>query len=196
MANVNPKSFSITKDGITYTLRGLTSTELALIQSISDKATVLTDTTANWNAQLQFIPQAGDIIVYTDHSQKEDGAGNIIEIPGVKIGDGNAYLIDLRAALENYLSNLILHLVADDSADISCAVGLSEGLLGNELQSLSGVVHGDILFRKGLLHLVDHESGDVCEVLLGEILEHNDLVYTADELGTEELSQTLHSLVS
>ena len=36
----------------------------------------------------------GEIIVYTDYKQKEEG-GEIINIPGIKIGSGNAYVQDL-----------------------------------------------------------------------------------------------------
>lgn len=53
------------------------------------------DTTANWNARSTFIPLAGEVIIYTDHSQRDDGNGNVINVPGIKIGDGHAYLIDL-----------------------------------------------------------------------------------------------------
>ena len=53
------------------------------------------DTTANWNANLHFIPLRGEVIIYTDHGHMDDGFGNTIDVPGIKIGDGNAYLIDL-----------------------------------------------------------------------------------------------------
>lgn len=53
------------------------------------------DTTANWNTARDFIPMQGEIIIYTDHGQMDDGYGNTINVPGIKIGDGNAYLIDL-----------------------------------------------------------------------------------------------------
>ena len=53
------------------------------------------DTTANWNAARSFIPMRGEIIIYTDHSSMDDGYGNMINVPGIKIGDGSAYLIDL-----------------------------------------------------------------------------------------------------
>lgn len=47
---------------------------------------VYTDTTAGWNAKSGYIPDDGDVIVYTDKS------GNV---PGVKIGDGESYCSDL-----------------------------------------------------------------------------------------------------
>ena len=53
------------------------------------------DTTANWNAARTFIPMRGEIIIYTDYGTMDDGYGNVINVPGIKIGDGNAYLIDL-----------------------------------------------------------------------------------------------------
>ena len=53
------------------------------------------DTTEHWNAVRTFIPLRGEIIIYTDHGQMDDGYGNTINVPGIKIGDGQAYLIDL-----------------------------------------------------------------------------------------------------
>ena len=53
------------------------------------------DTTENWNAKRDFIPLRGEVIIYTDHGQMDDGFGNMIDVPGIKIGDGGAYLIDL-----------------------------------------------------------------------------------------------------
>ena len=56
---------------------------------------VYTDTTINWNEKRYYIPERGDIIVYTDKGQIVDDYGETVNVPGVKIGDGNAYLIDL-----------------------------------------------------------------------------------------------------
>lgn len=53
------------------------------------------DTTARWNQCKLFVPEKGRIIVYTDHKKILDGEGNEVNVPGIKIGDGNAYLIDL-----------------------------------------------------------------------------------------------------
>ena len=53
------------------------------------------DTTNNWNAKTGYVPDRNDIIIYSDHGQIDDGYGNMIDVPGIKIGDGNAYLIDL-----------------------------------------------------------------------------------------------------
>lgn len=77
------------------------------------------DTTANWNAARGFVPMAGEIIIYTDYSsyQKEvNGRIKTILIPGIKIGDGGAYVQDLpfvdedlRDILMDHINNMDLH---------------------------------------------------------------------------------------
>ena len=52
-------------------------------------------TTAEWNSERLFVPMRGEIIIYMDHGHIQDRQGNTIYVPGVKIGDGSAYLIDL-----------------------------------------------------------------------------------------------------
>lgn len=51
-------------------------------------------TTADWNSEPTFIPDAGQVIIYSDARTIEEN-DEIVYIPGVKIGDGLAYLIDL-----------------------------------------------------------------------------------------------------
>ena len=51
---------------------------------------VYVDTTANWNAKPQLIGKTNHVYVYSDYFMI-DGMG----VPGMKIGDGMAYLIDL-----------------------------------------------------------------------------------------------------
>ena len=53
------------------------------------------DTTANWNAFRTFIPKKGEIIVYSDDETVTDEHGETKNLPGIKIGDGLAYLVDL-----------------------------------------------------------------------------------------------------
>ena len=51
---------------------------------------VLFNTVAGWGSQAGLIGQANTIYVYTDYQEDENGN----PIVGIKIGDGNAYLID------------------------------------------------------------------------------------------------------
>jgi hypothetical protein len=70
-------------------------------------------TTAYWNEHLSFIPKRGEIIIYTDHGTIEDRYGSTINVPGVKVGDGSAYLVDLPFAGDDVryqiLTELRLH---------------------------------------------------------------------------------------
>ena len=59
--------------------------------TIKAKILVRRDTTQAWNDFEGFVPMKGEIIVYTDRYQTDDG----IDVPGIKIGDGKAYLVDL-----------------------------------------------------------------------------------------------------
>lgn len=53
-------------------------------------------TTAEWNAQLTLISQAGAFYVYSDHRQVTNEDRNMTyNVPGLKIGDGVSYLSDL-----------------------------------------------------------------------------------------------------
>ena len=53
------------------------------------------DTTANWNRFPNIVPEAGEAIVYSDYSSYQDDHNNTVYVPGIKIGDGLAYLADL-----------------------------------------------------------------------------------------------------
>lgn len=79
------------------------------------------DTTANWNAAIGFIPRNGEIIVYTDYKTKEID-GQIVNVPGIKIGTGNAYVQDLVfiGTSESEIADLLAH-IEDTNAHITAA---------------------------------------------------------------------------
>ena len=62
---------------------------------ISGVTNVISKTTAEWNAQPTTVSKKNYLYVYTDHQTKVDESGKTIYIPGIKIGDGLAYVIDL-----------------------------------------------------------------------------------------------------
>ena len=66
-----------------------------LNQELDKKATILMKTSAEWDSDLSLIGQKNTIYIYSDRDQKIDGQGNVINIPGIKVGDGLAYLVDL-----------------------------------------------------------------------------------------------------
>lgn len=72
------------------------------------------DTTENWNKQITYIPPLGCLIVYTDRDTVYDEMGNPKYIPGVKIGDGNAYVTDIPFIDDALLLKLMDHIEDDE----------------------------------------------------------------------------------
>lgn len=75
------------------------------------------DTTANWNNARGFIPMAGEVIIYDDYQVKtwqEQEYGETVtktkNIPGIKIGTGNAYVQDLAFVDEDLRDKLMAHI--------------------------------------------------------------------------------------
>lgn len=93
------------------------------INNLSNAGTfenIFIDTTQNWNTQLNYVPAIGDIIIYSDKSTitQNDVTKNI---PGIKIGDGNAYCVDLpfiaddvAAALLEHINDNVRHITAQE----------------------------------------------------------------------------------
>lgn len=82
------------------------------------------DTTENWNNAHGFIPLQGEVIIYTDYKQitKEvNGEELTFNVPGIKIGTGNAYVQDLafiddelRAKLLSHIDNMEMHTTLEE----------------------------------------------------------------------------------
>lgn len=84
------------------------------VQAILDKvveggAKAQAKTTAQWNASVGYVPEAGEIIVYTDYQTVDEG-GQIKVVPGLKIGSGNAYVQDLAFVGERDSEILFAHI--------------------------------------------------------------------------------------
>ena len=73
-------------------------------------------TTAQWATQTQLVSQPNTIYIYTDHHTKSDGNGGTIDIAGFKLGDGQAYVIDLpflnvdEEAFNEHVNNALVHI--------------------------------------------------------------------------------------
>ena len=71
------------------------------------------DSTANWNAARGFVPLAGEVIVYNDYkliSKEIDGVVQNVNLPGVKIGDGQTYVQDLPFLDEDLRNRIMDHI--------------------------------------------------------------------------------------
>lgn len=73
---------------------------------------VLFNTTAGWNAQAALVSQADTLYIYTDYQR--DSSNN--PVAGIKVGDGNAYLIDLP-----FTDAIAMEHIADNTRHITSA---------------------------------------------------------------------------
>lgn len=74
---------------------------------------ILYASTETWNSQPMLISSKGYIYIYSDYKQNEEGQN----IAGVKVGDGNAYLIDMPFTDDLYarhIENTVLHISQED----------------------------------------------------------------------------------
>lgn len=99
--------------------------ELVGNKTSQDLYLVSENTTAGWNENPLYLPKRGEICVYTDHTMITDDLGNTFAYPGIKIGDGNAYLIDLPfigddiryeilQQLRAHTSNTVIHITQEE----------------------------------------------------------------------------------
>lgn len=92
---------------------GLSQYDTLIKQYIADTeiTKVLYADTATWNSQTQLVSQQGYIYIYSDY--KQDSSGN--DIPGIKVGDGNAYLIDLPFStklIDEHIADAVVHITS------------------------------------------------------------------------------------
>lgn len=104
-------------ESITYLdLTGLTLYHSLLSQYITDvMPKILYDTTANWNSKTTLLSEQKTVYIYSDYYH--DNNNN--PIPGFKIGDGNAYLIDLAFTgklYDEHLADTVKHITAEERA--------------------------------------------------------------------------------
>lgn len=66
-------------------------------------------TTDFWNSCRGYIPNRGQIIVYSDYKTiRKDGKE--IKVPGIKVGSGNGYVQDLAFVAEDITESLLQHI--------------------------------------------------------------------------------------
>lgn len=77
----------LTKAGLAYFY-----SKLDLKNSV---ARIKYNTSSGWDAQITLISELHTIYVYTDYYSTTDSQGQVQTSPGIKIGDGLSYLIDI-----------------------------------------------------------------------------------------------------
>ena len=88
----------------------------SLASILSSKQDVLVATTQEWRAQPSFKPERGQIVIWSDKDTvlstwEEDGHTESADVvvPGVKIGNGNAYNLDLPFVGDDIVVHLLEH---------------------------------------------------------------------------------------
>lgn len=114
--NINPK------DGLSGFWIGTASMASLLAQKQDN---IVFGSTQEWGSDLNFVPAEGQIVIWTDKDtvvSSVQGTEISIDIPGIKIGDGSAYNVDLPFVGDDIaiktLSALYQH-VADQSCHLS-----------------------------------------------------------------------------
>lgn len=69
----------------------------------------------HWQSQMSEIPAAGEIIIYTNKDTILDEDENEIPVPGIKVGDGMAYLADLPFLGDEVLESIIARLSSHEN---------------------------------------------------------------------------------
>ena len=79
-------------------------------------ARIESNTTEGWSSQTTYVPKKDSIIIYTDYKTiVQDGVTKLVA--GIKIGDGNAYVVDLpfiddelRELLTTHINDTNVHI--------------------------------------------------------------------------------------
>ena len=82
-------------------------------EELEGKANIQMKTTEEWHQDSSLIGQLNTFYIYTDRNTKVDEeTGRIINVPGIKVGDGSSYLIDLPFVDDlfySHINNLDIH---------------------------------------------------------------------------------------
>ena len=97
--------------------------------------------TAYWNSLTNFIPMAGEVVIYDDYKTITDDGGNLVYVPGVKVGTGNAYIQDIPFIGEDEVKTLLDHI---NNQEIH--VGYNDRINWNSKLSTEGVINEELIF--------------------------------------------------
>ena len=114
-----------------YNKPSINGVELVGDLSLSDigvQNNILAEDTKYWNSHRSFIPECGQIIIYIDKGTIVNQDGTETMVPGIKVGDGMAYLIDLPwvgedttaaifESLEDHIRNTEIHITSNERAE-------------------------------------------------------------------------------
>jgi len=114
--------FTFTTDGKFYLDAENASGAIERFSIHEDK--ILSNTTADWNSQSSLIAAKNSIYIYTDYQTTDDGDS----IPGIKIGDGLAYLIDIPfvdTLMMEHMNDTDIHITSTERETWNSKVSVS-----------------------------------------------------------------------
>ena len=112
------------------------------------------DTTENWNATRNFIPLKGEVIIYEDYKtlEKENGSETVtVNIPGIKIGNGNIYVQELPFIDDELRDKLMKHI---EDQEVHLALGERNfwnskvDIVDNADSSLDEIIDDTLVFTR------------------------------------------------
>lgn len=116
----------------------------AINRALEGKANISMKTTAEWNSDISAIGQLNTFYIYTDRNTKEDQHGHIVNVPGIKVGDGSSYLIDLPFVDDlfySHINNSDIHVTLADKQFWNNKVRTDDTDLLAENQNLIFTIH-------------------------------------------------------
>ena len=87
--------------------------QFGTVYIVGGDSRVLYANSATWNSQPQLITDRGVIYIYSDYKQNDQGQN----IPAMKVGDGNSYLIDMpfsESLLYSHLEDNTRHITQEE----------------------------------------------------------------------------------
>ena len=75
-----------------------------MASTIKSRILLKTGTKSDWEQAINFSPLPGEVCVYTDRFQTEVN-GELVWVPGIKIGDGGTNINDLPFIGDEYITD-------------------------------------------------------------------------------------------
>lgn len=128
-------------------LSGIYFGEQSLASILSSKQEIMYGTRAEWEADPSFVPNRGQIVVWKD---KDTIVSNDVSttVPGIKIGDGNAYNVDLPFAGDDIvfrLTETMRQMIAEHAA-LSTHITAQERETWNNKVAIQDVENETLVF--------------------------------------------------
>lgn len=140
-----------------------------MANTIKSRVLLKTDITANWEKATNFIPKVGEVCIYSDRFQLDDGT----YVPGIKVGDGTSYISELEFMGDEYITNEEINALLDfngsdePSGGTIPLVTLTFPLLDQDILNMGDIDSKDVFYfstlsSEGNIIMEQRYFWDVC----------------------------------